>query len=148
MRVFLQRTASSEVWIAGNRHSQVGSGLTLLFGTKTGDSEASCRYLAEKVVNLRIFEDNEQKMNLSALDVKAEIMIISQFTLYADWKKGRRPAFTEAMEPIQAEKLYQTFIENVRQSGLRVETGVFGAKMDIHLVNHGPVSLLLEHDAE
>jgi D-tyrosyl-tRNA(Tyr) deacylase len=147
MRVFLQRTSSSEVWIAGNRHSQVGSGLTLLFGTKTGDTEASCRFLAEKVVNLRIFEDTEQKMNLSALDVKAEIMIISQFTLYADWRKGRRPAFTDAMEPVEAERLYQKFIAVVKESGLRVETGVFAAKMDIHLINHGPVSLLLEHDA-
>lgn len=147
MRVFLQRTTSSEVWIAGNRHSQVGSGLTLLFGSKSGDTEPSCLYLAEKVVNLRIFEDNDQKMNLSALDVQAEIMIISQFTLYADTRKGRRPAFTEAMEPIEAERLYQQFITAVKESGLRVETGVFGAKMDIHLVNHGPVSLLLEHDA-
>ena len=148
MRVFLQRTKSSEVWIAETRHAQVGFGLTLLFGTKTGDTEASCRFLADKVVNLRIFEDEQGKMNLSALDIGAEILIISQFTLYADWRKGRRPAFTDAMEPVAAERMYELFVAAVRQSGLRVETGVFGAKMDIHLVNHGPVSLQLEHDAE
>lgn len=148
MRILLQRTTEAEVHIDGQCHSRTGNGLTLLFGTKTGDTEASCRFLADKVVNLRIFEDAQEKMNLSALDVGAEIMIVSQFTLYADTRKGRRPAFTEAMEPVEAKRLYDLFIAAVRASELRVETGVFGAKMDVRMVNHGPVTILLEHDAE
>ncbi len=118
----------------------------VLFGTKTGDSEKSCAYLADKVVNLRIFEDAEGKMNLSALDVRAEIMIVSQFTLYADTRKGRRPAFTDAMEPVEAERLYNRFVQFVAESGLVTRTGVFGARMEISLTNHGPVTIILEHE--
>lgn len=146
MRLLIQRVTDSEVRIGGELHSAIGPGLLILFGTKTGDSEESVKFLADKAINLRIFEDKNDKMNLSALDIGAEIMIVSQFTLYADTSKGRRPAFTEAMEPIQAEKLYQLFIELTAASGLRTSTGVFGAKMDIKLTNHGPVSILLEHD--
>lgn len=115
-------------------------------GTKTGDTEEDCHKLADKVVNLRIFEDEQGKMNLSALDVSAEIMIVSQFTLYADTKKGRRPAFTEAMEPVEAEKLYDRFIDMVASHGLKVGTGVFGAKMDLSFNNCGPVTIILEHE--
>ena len=145
MRVLLQRTLGVEVWIDGKLHSATGRGLLLLFGTHVNDTEESCGQLADKAVNLRIFEDADDKMNLSALDMEAEIMIVSQFTLYADTRKGRRPGFSEAMEPAEAEKLYKRFIELVAASGLTVKTGVFGAKMDVKLTNHGPVTILLEH---
>jgi D-tyrosyl-tRNA(Tyr) deacylase len=146
MRVILQRTTGCEVWIDRKLHASTEAGLLLLFGTKKGDSESSCGHLADKVVNLRIFEDEEGKMNLSAIDVGAEIMVVSQFTLYADARKGRRPSFTDAMEPGHAEKLYDRFVELVAASGLATRTGVFGARMDVNLVNSGPVTILLEHE--
>ncbi|MCP4684966.1 MAG: D-tyrosyl-tRNA(Tyr) deacylase [bacterium] len=146
MRLILQRTEGCEVWIDGARHSVAGPGLLILFGTRIGDSEESCRHLADKAVNLRIFEDAEGKMNLSALDVGAEIMMVSQFTLYADTRKGRRPAFTEAMPPDEAERLYKRFVELVAASSLATATGVFGARMDVKLTNSGPVTILLEHE--
>ena len=146
MRLILQRTDGCEVWIDGARHSATGPGLLILFGTRIGDTEESCRYLADKAVNLRIFEDQAGKMNLSALESEAEIMIVSQFTLYADTRKGRRPAFTEAMPPEAAERLYKKFVELVAASKLATRTGVFGAKMDIKFTNSGPVTILLEHE--
>ncbi len=146
MRVLVQRTTGAEVWINNALHSKTEGGLLLLVGTKTGDTEDSCAFLADKVVNLRIFEDNDGKMNLSALDVGAQIMIVSQFTLYADTRKGRRPSFTEALEPVEAERLYNRFVELISVSGLVVQTGVFGARMDIKFTNHGPVTILLEHE--
>lgn len=146
MRLLVQRVKNAEVWVDGQIHSATGPGLLILHGTKTSDREESCGILADKVVNLRIFEDDQGKMNLSAIRTSAEIMIVSQFTLYADTRKGRRPAFTEAMPPAEAERLYNKFIELVRASGLKTVTGCFGAKMDIKLINHGPVTILLEHD--
>lgn len=146
MRLLVQRVTICEVWIEEKLHSSTGDGLLILYGTKKGDKEESCGILANKIVNLRIFEDSAGKMNLSALDVKAQIMIVSQFTLYADTKKGRRPAFTEAMEPEQAEKMYSKFVNLVSASGLKTSTGIFGAKMEIKLTNHGPVTILLEND--
>ena len=145
MKVVLQRTTGCEVRIDGKRHSAVGPGLLLLFGTVDGDTADSCAWLADKILNLRIFEDEGGKMNLSALDVRAEIMIVSQFTLYADTRKGRRPSFNGAMAPDQAEKLYDSFVEVVRHSGLTVASGVFGAHMDVAFTNHGPVTFILEH---
>ncbi len=146
MRLILQRTDGCEVWIDGARHSVAGPGLLILFGTRIGDTEDSCRHLADKAVNLRIFEDSAGKMNLSALDTSAEIMIVSQFTLYADTRKGRRPAFTGAMPPEEAERLYERFVELVTASSLATHTGVFGARMDIKFTNSGPVTILLEHE--
>ncbi|MGH8014637.1 MAG: D-aminoacyl-tRNA deacylase [Candidatus Zixiibacteriota bacterium] len=146
MRLLIQRVEKAEVWIDGKIHSTSGRGLLIFFSTKNGDKEESCNFLADKAVNLRIFEDPAGKMNLSALDVNAEIMVVSQFTLYADTKKGRRPAFTEAMEPVQAERLYGRFTELIEASGLKTCTGEFGSKMDVKLTNHGPVTILLEHD--
>ena len=145
MRVLLQRVKECEVRIDDKIYSNTGLGLLLLFGTHANDSEESCGILADKAVNLRIFEDSEGKMNLSALDIGAEIMIISQFTLYADTKKGRRPSFGEVMHPDEAEKLYNQFVELVKASELKVATGHFGAKMDIKFINHGPITILLEH---
>jgi D-aminoacyl-tRNA deacylase len=146
MRALVQRTSHCEVWIDGQPYSSTGPGLLVLFGTQTGDQEESCGVLADKVVNLRIFEDDSGRMNLSALDVHGEIMIVSQFTLYADTRKGRRPAFTSAMEPVEAERLYHKFVALVGASGLTAAQGRFGAKMDVRFVNHGPVTILLEHD--
>jgi len=146
MKLILQRTTGVKVWIDGGLHSQSGPGLLIFFGTRTGDRENSCGILADKTVNLRIFEDNKGKMNLSALDVGAEIMIVSQFTLYADTRKGRRPAFTEAMEPTEAERLYDIFVERVAASNLVTRTGLFGAKMDVKFNNHGPVTIILQHE--
>lgn len=148
MRILVQRVSAAEVWINGQIHSSIGPGLLILQGSKVTDQLESCAVLADKIVNLRIFEDDEGKMNLSALDMGAEIMIVSQFTLYADTRKGRRPAFTNAMPPVEAELLYKKFIELVGASGLKISIGVFGAKMDIKLTNHGPVTMLLEHDIQ
>lgn len=142
----MQRTDGVKLAIDGQIHSTSGRGLLILMGTKTGDREASCVKLADKAVNLRIFEDDQGKMNLSAIDVGAEIMIVSQFTLYADTSKGRRPAFTEALEPGEAERLYDRFIESVGSYGLKVSTGVFGARMDLRFNNTGPVTIILEHE--
>lgn len=147
MRLVLQRTASAEVKIDGEHHSRTGPGLLILFGTRRGDGEESCRWLADKAINLRIFEDEQGKMNLSALDIGAETMIVSQFTLYADCRKGRRPGFSEAQDPSEAERLYEHFVDLVAGSGLRTRTGRFGAVMEVKLTNQGPVTIILDHDA-
>jgi len=147
MRLILQRTTGVEVWIDGKLHSSTGPGLLILFGTRQGDRENSCGILADKAVNLRIFEDPRGKMNLSALEVGAEIMVVSQFTLYADCRKGRRPGFSDAMEPSQAEALYNRFTELVAAGGLTIRTGVFGATMQVKFTNQGPVTIILDHDA-
>ncbi len=146
MRIVLQRTTGCEVWIDGKLFSSSGFGLLLFVGTKKGDTVDSAAFLADKVVHLRIFEDDAGKMNLSALDIRAEIMIVSQFTLYADTRKGRRPSFNGAQEPKEAEEIYNRFVHLVAQSGLKVQTGQFGASMDIAFTNHGPVTIILEHD--
>lgn len=145
MRILLQRVKECEVLIDDKSYSKTGLGLLLLFGTHIDDSEQSVGILADKAVNLRIFEDSDGKMNLSALDIGADIMIVSQFTLYADTTKGRRPSFGDAMHPDEAKKLYDGFVELVKASELKVATGSFGAKMDIKFINHGPVTILLEH---
>lgn len=146
MRVLVQRSGPCEVWIEGKKFSETGPGLMLLFGSRQEDQSDSVGWLADKVVNLRIFEDDEGKMNLSALDVQAEIMIVSQFTLYADCRKGRRPSFGEAQNPVEAEKLYNRFVALVSASGLTTRTGSFGAVMEVKFTNLGPVTILLEHE--
>jgi D-tyrosyl-tRNA(Tyr) deacylase len=147
MRALVQRITGCKVWIDGRLHSSTAAGLLVLFGTCTGDAESSCAALADKLVNLRIFRDSQGKMNLSVLDTSGEIMIVSQFTLYADTRKGRRPAFTNAMEPVEAERLYNRFVELVSASGLVTRTGQFGAEMELRFTNQGPVTIMLEHDA-
>jgi len=146
LRILVQRVTNCEVWIEELLYSSTGRGLLIFHGTKKEDKEKSCGILADKILNLRIFEDSAGKMNLSALEVEAEIMIVSQFTLYADTKKGRRPAFTETMEPKEAERLYSKFVDLVSASKLKTATGIFGAKMEIILTNNGPVTILLEND--
>lgn len=147
MRLVIQRTSGCELHIDGRQHSAIGDGLVILFGTKQGDEEASCRWLAEKAANLRIFEDDDGKLNRSVLDRGGEVMIVSQFTLYADCRKGRRPSFNEAMAPDEAERLYDQFVKEVQATGLSVRTGVFRAKMDVKFTNHGPVTIIVDHDA-
>ncbi len=144
MRVVLQRVKEAKVTVEGKVVGEIGRGLVLLLGAKTGDTEKDVDFLVDKCVNLRIFEDAEQKMNLSVLDVKGEVLIVSQFTLYGDTRKGRRPSFTGAMEPQQAEKLYLKFIEQIKARGLKAEAGIFGAKMLVDISNWGPVTFILE----
>ena len=144
MRVVLQRAKEAKVTVEDKMVGQIQQGLVLLVGAKTGDSEEDVRYLVDKCVNLRIFEDQQQKMNLSALDVKAEVLVVSQFTLYGDIRKGRRPSFTDALEPQKAENLYLKFIDQIKATGLKTESGVFGAKMLVEISNWGPVTFILE----
>lgn len=148
MRMIVQRTAGVELFIDSKLHSRTEAGLLLFLGCKTGDNQASCGWLADKLINLRLFEDSQGKMNLSAIDISAEIMVVSQFTLYADSRKGRRPSFAAAMEPVQAEELYNHFVELVAASGLTTQTGIFGATMDVKFVNRGPVTLIVDHDTD
>jgi D-tyrosyl-tRNA(Tyr) deacylase len=144
LRVVLQRVKESAVKVEEKTVGKIDLGLVLLVGATTGDSEEDARYLADKCVNLRIFEDTEGKMNLSLLDVGGEILVISQFTLYGDIRKGRRPSFTEALEPKEAERLYQKFIEFLKKDNLKVEQGIFGAKMLVEIANWGPVTFILD----
>ncbi len=146
MRLVIQRVSSAEVRIDETRGSRIGRGLLVLFATREGDTEESCGWLADKAVNLRIFDDDAGKMNRSALDIGGEIMVVSQFTLYADTRKGRRPSYGQAQKPEQAQRLYNRFVELVAASGLKTETGVFGAKMDVRLTNDGPVTIIVDHD--
>ena len=144
MRVVLQRVKQASVTVEDKVVGQIQKGIVLLVGAKSGDTDQDVEYLVDKCVNLRIFEDQDQKMNLSAKDVGAEVLVISQFTLYADIKKGRRPSFTDALEPALAEKLYLTFIADIESKGLRTEKGIFGAKMLVEIHNWGPVTLVLD----
>jgi D-tyrosyl-tRNA(Tyr) deacylase len=144
LRVVLQRVKQAKVTVEDRVVGQIQRGLVLLVGAKTGDSEKDVTFLAEKCLNLRIFEDEQQKMNLSALDVGAEILVVSQFTLYGDTTKGRRPSFTDALEPKTAEQLYQKFLDQIKATGLKTEGGIFGAKMLVDIANWGPVTFILE----
>ena len=144
VRVLLQRVKKANVTVEGTTLGSIGRGVVLLVGVGPEDTEKEAEYVADKCVNLRIFEDSEGKMNLSALDVGGEALVISQFTLYGDCRKGRRPSFTDAAPPEVAQKLYNYFIERLGQEGLPVESGVFQAMMEVHLVNDGPVTILLD----
>ena len=144
MRVVLQRVSEGTVEVEGEVVGNINRGLVLLIGATKGDSEKDACYLADKCVNLRIFEDTQGKMNLSALETGAEILVISQFTLYGDTRKGRRPSFTEALEPKEAEKLYLKFVEYLKEKSLKVEQGIFGAKMLVKILNDGPVTFILD----
>ena len=146
MKVVLQRTSGVEVWIDGSCHAKTGPGLLLLVGTKQGDREESARYLADKVVNLRVFEDEAGKMNLSVLNTRGEIMVVSQFTLYADTRKGRRPSFNMAQNPVEANALHGQFLQLLRETGLEVKSGIFGAAMQVKFTNCGPVTIILDHE--
>jgi len=144
VRVILQRVKEAKVTVEDKVVGQIQKGIVLLVGAKIGDTEENAKYLADKCVNLRIFEDENQKMNLSAKDVGAEVLVVSQFTLYGDTRKGRRPSFTNALEPALAEKLYIKFIDEIKANGLKTESGIFGAKMLVQIFNWGPVTLILD----
>jgi D-tyrosyl-tRNA(Tyr) deacylase len=144
LRVILQRVKEAKVTVEDKVVGQIQKGMVLLVGAKIGDTEEDAKYLADKCVNLRIFEDQEQKMNLSAKDIGAEVLVVSQFTLYGDTSKGRRPSFTNALEPPLAEKLYLKFIDHIKAQGLKTETGIFGAKMLVEIYNWGPVTFILD----
>jgi len=144
VRAVVQRVSEASVRVDEEVVGRIGPGLAVLLGVGKDDSETDADYLADKVVNLRIFSDDAGQMNRSVLDTGGEILVVSQFTLYGDARKGRRPGFTDAATPEEAERLYRLFVLRVRQSGLRVETGVFRAMMDVALVNRGPVTILLD----
>jgi D-aminoacyl-tRNA deacylase len=145
VRIVLQRVKGASVAVAGEKVSEIGAGLLLLVGVAQGDGEAEAGWLAEKVAGLRIFNDEDAKMNLSVKDVGGEILAVSQFTLLADTRKGKRPSFIKAALPEEAEPLFDYFCERLRAAGVAsVKTGRFGAMMDVALVNDGPVTIVLE----
>ena len=145
MRIVLQRVSEASVTVGGEVVSRIGPGLLLLVGVAAGDGEAQADWLAEKVAGLRVFNDEEEKMNLSVRDVGGEVLAVSQFTLLADTRKGKRPSFVRAAPPEEAEPLFDHFCERLRASGVgTVETGSFGAMMQVALVNDGPVTIVLE----
>lgn len=144
MRAVVQRVAEASVQVAGKTVGTIGPGLLVLLGVGRGDDERDGDYLAEKVLNLRIFPDDAGQMNRSVLEVRGGILIVSQFTLYGDCRKGRRPGYSDAAAPSEAERLYDHLVSKLRASGLTVEQGVFRAMMDVGLVNQGPVTLLLD----
>jgi D-tyrosyl-tRNA(Tyr) deacylase len=132
------------VEVHGKVAGEIGRGLLVLLGVGEGDSDTQAHWLAEKISGLRIFEDEAGKMNLSVEDVGGSLLVVSQFTLYGDCRKGRRPSFTDAAPPEEADRLYEVFVARLRERGLPVETGVFQAMMEVHLVNDGPVTLVVE----
>ena len=148
MRAVVQRVSRCRVTVENDTVGQIGAGLLVLLGVSKGDTEAAADYLAEKVVGLRVFEDTEDKMNLSVQETGGAVLVISQFTLYGDVRRGKRPSFDAAARPEEAKRLYEYFIERVRSTGLRCETGQFQAMMDVELVNSGPVTILLDSEKQ
>jgi D-tyrosyl-tRNA(Tyr) deacylase len=144
MKALLQRVTRASVSIDNEEVGRIGKGLVVFLGVAGGDTEKDAQYLAQKIVNLRIFADEEGKFNLSALDINAELLLVSQFTLLADTKKGRRPSFTAAAAPTQAEELFDYFVEQTRATGLKVATGRFQAYMQVEIHNDGPVTIMLD----
>lgn len=144
MRAVVQRVHEASVTVKGQTAGRIDTGLLVLLGVGESDSEADAMYLADKIIGLRCFADGESKFNLSLQDVGGSVLAVSQFTLFGDCRKGRRPSFTEAARPELAVPLYEAFVNRIRAAGITVETGEFGAHMDVHLINDGPVTLLLD----
>jgi D-tyrosyl-tRNA(Tyr) deacylase len=144
MKAVIQRVDCASVSIDGLEISRIGAGLLVLLGVEKGDDEKDADFLLDKMIHLRIFEDGEGKLNLSLLDVSGELLVVSQFTLLADCRKGRRPSFTDAAEPATATKLYEYMLSKAREKVTKVGQGQFQAMMNVGLVNHGPVTILLD----
>jgi len=144
VRAVVQRVTQASVRVAGETVGSIGRGLVVLLGVAVGDTEADADSLADKVLNLRVFPDDAGHMNRSVLDVSGGLLVVSQFTLLGDARRGRRPSYIEAAPPDEADRLYQYFVSRLRPSGLEIATGVFRAMMDVALVNQGPVTILLD----
>lgn len=144
MKALLQRVTGASVSVAGEEVGRIGRGLVVLVGVAKGDTERDIQYLIPKTLGLRIFENEEGKFDLSILDIKGELLIVSQFTLMADTRKGRRPSFSEAAPPAEAEALFERFVEQARASGLKVATGRFQQYMQVEIHNDGPVTIMLD----
>ena len=146
MRAVVQRVKRAKVTVGREITGEIGKGLLVLLGVSVRDTEKDAAYLADKTLNLRVFEDAEDKMNLSLLDISGELLVVSQFTLYGDATRGRRPSFIDAAPPIRANTLYEAYVTEARKQLDRVETGRFQAMMDVELVNDGPVTILLDSE--
>lgn len=144
MKAVIQRVKSASVSIGGELYSSVEKGLLVLLGIENADTAEEAEYVCNKLLKLRIFEDENEKMNYSVSDIHGEILIVSQFTLAGNVKKGLRPSFDNAMQPKDAEVLYEKFVDMARESGLKIQTGKFGAMMDVSLINDGPVTFIVE----
>ena len=146
MRAVVQRVSRCRVTVGGRTVGEIGAGMLVLLGVAKGDNEAAADYLAEKIIGLRIFEDDAGKMNLSVLDKRGQVLVVSQFTLYGDVRRGKRPSFDAAARPEEARRLYEYFVEKVRSTGLGCETGEFQAMMEVELANNGPVTIMLDSE--
>lgn len=146
MRAVIQRVSRAKVTVDGQITGEIGKGILILLGVSVKDSEKDAAYLLEKSLNLRIFEDSEEKMNLSLLDISGELLVVSQFTLYGDVRKGRRPSFIEAAPPEKANALYEHFVTEARKQVKKTATGKFQAMMDVELINDGPVTIMLDSE--
>lgn len=146
MKIVLQRVSSASVTVDGKISGKIGNGYLVLLGAGQGDTEQDCQKLADKIINLRIFSDENDKINLSLSDVGGELLVVSQFTLYADCRKGNRPNFIQAGRPDEAERLYNYFIDYCRSKGKHVETGIFGADMKVELINDGPFTIIMHSE--
>ena len=144
MRAVVQRVSQSHVVVDGETVGKIGEGLMVLLGVEDGDNESDAKYLVSKVIGLRIFNDEQGKMNRSLQDIGGQLLVISQFTLLGDARKGRRPSFIHAASPDEGDRLYQHFVELAQQEGISVSTGQFQADMKVHLINDGPVTILLD----
>ena len=144
MRAVIQRVKSASVTVEGTVVSEIQKGLLVFLGVAQEDTSADVDYMASKVANLRIFEDDEGRMNLSILDTGGEVLVVSQFTLYGDCRKGRRPSFIHAARPEKADPLYQAFMDEISRLGVPVKAGIFQAMMDVELINDGPVTMMLD----
>jgi D-aminoacyl-tRNA deacylase len=142
----VQRVTRCRVLVGGNVVGAIGPGLLVLLGVGAMDNEAAADYMAEKILGLRIFEDDQEKMNLSVQDKRGEVLVVSQFTLYGDVRRGKRPSFDCAAKPEEANRLYEYFVTRMRASGLRCQTGQFQAMMDVELLNQGPVTIMLDSE--
>ena len=145
MKAVIQRVKSASVSINNQLYSKISQGILVLLGVEKNDTKQNANYLADKILKLRIFEDENEKMNFSIKDIQGEILVVSQFTLAGDCKKGTRPSFDNAKNPNEANELYEYFVSQLKNSGLKIETGKFRAMMDVELINDGPVTFILEN---